>query len=178
MSYEAVAAEIRKYLEDVPSELSEIDMGDSDHDEEAHISESEHDTDSEVSCQSDGDNENEDLHPGQLFIGRDKTTRWKRYMTAPRNIRTRTENIVLRLPGPVARAREAKEPLETFCLFMDDLIIRIITTNTNHYIGSVASNFSRERDARPTNEREIKAFLGNYFNFTIITFNFNFKYLP
>ena len=77
----------------MPSDLSEIDIDDSDHDEEAHISELKHYKDSEVSCQSDGDSDNEDQHSGQLFIGKAKTTCWKREMTASRNIRTRTTKL-------------------------------------------------------------------------------------
>ena len=57
-------------------------------------------------------------------------------------------------------AKNAKSPLECFSLFIDETIIRHITYCTNIYTDSIATNYSKERDAKRTDEGEIKTVVG------------------
>ena len=62
-------------------------------------------------------------------------------------------NTVVHFPGPDGFAREAKSPLESFGLFVNDTIIQVIVSNINAYINSICSSFNRKRDANTTDER-------------------------
>lgn len=95
----------------------------------------------------------------EFFIGKDKKTKWRK--TAPqRNIQTRSENIVFQSPGVKNIAQSAEKALEIWKLFFSDLVIDIIIKNTNKYVQSITKNYSRERDAKPTDKTEIQALLG------------------
>ncbi|XP_022913140.2 piggyBac transposable element-derived protein 4-like [Onthophagus taurus] len=54
----------------------------------------------------------------------------------------------------------AKTLLECWSCIMDDEIMGIIVQQTNQYIESIKSLFKRDRDAKPTDIVELKAFIG------------------
>ncbi|XP_054265460.1 uncharacterized protein LOC128988190 isoform X1 [Macrosteles quadrilineatus] len=63
--------------------------------------------------------DDDDVPLAHLFMVRDKDKniiKWKTYPSLPRNVRTRAENIVLQLPGPVREGKTAKTDLECFSL--------------------------------------------------------------
>ncbi|UYV64774.1 hypothetical protein LAZ67_3001941 [Cordylochernes scorpioides] len=93
------------------------------------------------------------------YIGKDQKTKWKKALP-PKNVRTRSENIITHLPGVKGEAKNAKSILDCWNLFIDDNILECIVTNTNIYIRNIQQNYSRERDANLTNLHEIKALLG------------------
>lgn len=93
------------------------------------------------------------------LLSKDRLVKWEKN-SIPRNVRTRSVNLVRTLPGPVQNAKAAKTPVECFKLFIDDAIIDLITENTNIFIRSIAGNFTRERSCRVTDNVEISAFLG------------------
>lgn len=93
------------------------------------------------------------------FIGKDGTTRWKK-QCPNKIIRTRKENIIVRLPGVRNCGKNAKTAIECWSLFFTDEMLNIIVENTNRYISELAQGYARERRGKPTDVCEIKAFLG------------------
>ena len=152
-TYEQMENRILRLLEEAEDEV--YDNSDSEENDECeelvHNSDSETDSEENFVDQDLTQSETEE----SFFIGRDKKTRWMKN-APPTNIRTRRQNIVTRLPGVRGVAKCAKSALECFLLFIDDDIIRKITTYTNLYIGKIAPNFNRERNAKQTDNTEIK----------------------
>ncbi|XP_030758825.1 piggyBac transposable element-derived protein 4-like [Sitophilus oryzae] len=93
------------------------------------------------------------------FVAKDGITKWRK-MPPPTNVRTKSCNIIIHLPGPKGAAREKKSEIDIYNLFLDDSIINIIVTSTNIYIDKIRSKFARERDARYTDSIEIRSFIG------------------
>ncbi|UYV72085.1 hypothetical protein LAZ67_9001767 [Cordylochernes scorpioides] len=122
-----------------------------------HIEERNWSTDTEQYTLSEEEN-NED--PSfNYYIGKDQKTKWKKALP-PKNVRTRSKNIITHLPGVKGEARNAKSIFDCWNLFIDDNILECIVTNTNIYIWNIQQNYSREIDANLTNLHEIKALLG------------------
>lgn len=94
------------------------------------------------------------------FMGKDKKTVWNKNENDRTNIRTRSVNLVTHVPGPIRNARQTKNPLECFNLFIDESIINEIVTSTNIFIEKLSNNFTRERDCKQTDDIEIRSFLG------------------
>lgn len=86
--------------------------------------------------------------------------RWKKHPPRPKTVKTRQDNIIIRLPGPTQATKNLKTAEEIWNYFFDDTIIRIIVDSTNKYILSIQENFSRDRDASLTDNIEIQAFIG------------------
>lgn len=105
------------------------------------------------------DHEDEPEERNKYFIGKDKTTKWRKE-TPNIHIRTRAHNIITHLPGSKGIARNAKSGIECLNILLDEAIVETITRCTNIYIENIKERFERERDARNTDEREIKAFIG------------------
>lgn len=101
----------------------------------------------------------------EFYLGKDRETRWYLEPQVPRTARTPRHNIipVFHRPGPQGNARLAKTPEETILTMIDDEIISKIVEFTNIYIAKIRTNFERERDARPTDAREMKALIGILF---------------
>ena len=95
-----------------------------------------------------------------IVTGKDRKSYWRKHAPKPKNIRTRQENIIVRLPGPTPATKNLQEPLDIWNYFMDKNIISLIVENTNKYIVSIQQNYSRERDANATDEFEIRALFG------------------
>nr|CAI5839665.1 unnamed protein product [Callosobruchus analis] len=125
---------------------------------------SEHDTNSEQEGESDSDdsldNSTSDDTRNFYFLGRDKTTKWKN--KKPRvNVRTRSHNIITHLPGSRGVAKQARSETECVKLFPNgDEIVNLISIYTNIYITRIRDNYDREKDARLTDQIEIRALFG------------------
>lgn len=76
------------------------------------------------------------------------------------NIRTRENNLITQRPGPRLEAIENNSKIDILNLFIDANITKLITDCTNTYIDFVRANFEQNRDARLTNEVEIRGFIG------------------
>nr|CAI5853098.1 unnamed protein product [Callosobruchus analis] len=136
------------------------DEDDLDEGEEQHIEQSDHDSNSEQELEDEEDEAEDDLvNEGNFYLGKDKTTRWRKTVPA-KNTRTRAHKIIKHLPGTKGDARQAMSPYECIKLYISDDIIRAITASTNIYIEKVKAGFQRYCDAKLTNEREISALIG------------------
>ncbi|XP_044766245.1 piggyBac transposable element-derived protein 4-like [Coccinella septempunctata] len=163
----------QKWFNELPSEFENSsdendydDEGDDYEDEDA-VEESNHDTDSELEVSEDDELLDEEensssSHLSGYYIGKDKITKWRKN---PPNlqVRLRSHNIVKHLPGTKGNARNATTPIECLKLFINEIIVRIITISTNIYIDNIQNRFQRVRDARKTDEREMSAFIGILF---------------
>lgn len=160
-----------KWLEEISDEDANIDenIDVSDQEEENVTIESDHQSESEQNISendltfSDNEFDSEDHEIGNIrskfYTSKDGQNKWQK-TRPPINVRTRSHNIITHLPGPRRDARNAKTEIAALELFLDDRIISVITSSTNIYIENVRQNFARDRDARSTDETEIKAFIG------------------
>lgn len=169
-SYEKKQEHLKKlYDEMITSELAEnenqeivFDDEDSE-DEEDVVNESfenqDSDTEQEISEVESEEISDTPLSDYPYFLGKDNLTKWRK-QTPPKNVRTRSENIVTHLPGPKGEIKNYREPLQFWRHFFDDNLLDIIVENTNNYIQTQQGNFSRARDANLTNKAEIQALIG------------------
>lgn len=149
---------------------NDSDDGESDHVEEENIlSDTESLGDAEINLHQPGqdamtDDESDDNEPlGNIYFAKDKlknVMKWKRNLPNRSQVRTRSRNIVLHLPGPKGEARNTNTEIECFNLFFDNNVIGLIVACTNVYIHFIQDRYQRERDARLTDATEIRAFLG------------------
>lgn len=84
---------------------------------------------------------------------------WKKH-ALPKNVRTRSCNIITFLPGTKGNARNAIRPLDCWTCFIDNNIIETITASTNIFISKVANKYKDKNEARLTNQIEMKALIG------------------
>lgn len=78
-----------------------------------------------------------------------------------KNTRTILKNLVVHLPGPKNAGRLAQTEVETWKLFFDDDLVRIIVTYTNEEISLNKAKFVKmQRYTELTNNTEIEALLG------------------
>lgn len=150
-----------QWFNEITSDESEPE-DESDQSEIDEVNESVHESSSEEEENEDSsENETDDVHMEdvQYYLGKDNKTKWRK-KTPNVQIRTRAHNIVTHLPGSKSFAKNAKTEIECLNLLLDETIIRTITTCTNIYIDEIRIRFDRDRDARNTNEREIRAFIG------------------
>lgn len=139
------------------SDEEEAPLDDSDEDEVDAVECEEHETDSE---QDISDNEEEILQiDGPFFIGKDQSTKWRKHCN-PRNVRTRSENLITHLPGPKETVKNLRTPLAIWQYFFPENVLQVIVDNTNKHIQAVQDKYSRERDAKTTNILELQALIG------------------
>lgn len=111
-----------------------------------------------VECLSDN-MESEEEAEEDFYLGKDKKTAWNKNPPRP-NVKTASRNIISKLPGPKGIAKTATSEIDCINLILDDNIISLIVKYTNFYILSVKEKFLRDRDARLTNDVEIRALIG------------------
>ncbi|XP_026476242.1 piggyBac transposable element-derived protein 4 [Ctenocephalides felis] len=63
----------------------------------------------------------------------------------------------------IGNAKNAATPIECWSLFFTDEMLNIILTYTNQYIEEVKVKYERERDTKPIDSIELKAFIGLLF---------------
>lgn len=134
--------------------------------EEIHLDDEEElDPDADAADPDEGleDDDEDDTPLSNLYFARGKDTsliKWRKTPLGPANVRTRSSNIVIRLPGTKGAARDARSERDCFNLFFDDQVLQVIARSTNIYIATLRQKFSRERDAKDTNVTEIRALIG------------------
>lgn len=85
------------------------------------------------------ENFNEASEESDFYLGKDKT-KWNKLPPRP-NVKTKSRNIVLRVPGPKGEAKKAKSEIDCINLIIDDRIIDLIVKSTNIYIKKSGRNF-------------------------------------
>ncbi|KAJ8965524.1 hypothetical protein NQ314_004065 [Rhamnusium bicolor] len=85
---------------------------------------------------------------------------WKIYPPVTKAVKTRSENLIKRLPGSSMATSSFKKPIEILNYFFNEKILNIIVHSTNKYIYSVSDNYARPRDAKSTDIAEIRALFG------------------
>lgn len=95
----------------------------------------------------------------QFMIGKDKKTKWRKTVVT-KNVRTRTQNIVIHLPGPKLIAKQMKSSIDCFNLLVNNVIYNLITECTNIYIGKIQHKYKNKSLCRPTDVIEIQAIIG------------------
>ncbi|KAL3274328.1 hypothetical protein HHI36_015730 [Cryptolaemus montrouzieri] len=94
----------------------------------------------------------------EWYLGKDKVTKRSKKHPSTK-VRRGAYNVLLRLPGTFGNAREATTPYECWkCIVSPH--ISIIVKNTNIYKPKMQAQFSRERNAKPTDVMEYKCFIG------------------
>ncbi|KAG5898920.1 hypothetical protein JTB14_007955 [Gonioctena quinquepunctata] len=113
MSYEKEQEYSHKLLDDAMFEDDDVDIeydNEEDDLEEDHLEEQLDNSDSEREI-SDTEQETSESLDGPFFIGKDKTTKWRKHQP-PKSVRTRAENSIKQLPGPKASTNNLTDPLE------------------------------------------------------------------
>lgn len=140
------------------AEQSEIHYDDeSDKDEVDFLETNEHNSDTELEISEPEDGIDNTQSP--YFLGKDGLSKWNKHCSR-KNVRTRSENIITHLPGPKSITKNLKSMLDIWHFFIDLDMIRQIVVYTNQHIESVKNNYSRERDAKPTDISEVQALIG------------------
>lgn len=154
--------EILRMLDEDDEDIIE-DFGDeTDTDGEDQLEVREADSETEQEDDSEAEEEFESNENDQFFLGKDKITKWYHNPKSNR-VRTPAQNLIKRLPGVIGNARNASTPLECWNCFFTNDIMEPIVAYTNQYITSIAGKFDRERDAKPIDLIELKAFIGLLF---------------
>ncbi|XP_067122083.1 piggyBac transposable element-derived protein 4-like [Centruroides vittatus] len=94
------------------------------------------------------------------FLARDGT-RWSMWEYPA--TKTRRENLIYLIPGPIGEATNARSIFECWNLFVTDDILDTIVIHTNQQIQKVQPHYERERDANTTDLQEIKALIGLFY---------------
>lgn len=154
-SYDEEMQHLRNLLDTVSSDEEIFNEDDEEPDDEEYNS----NHDSSTENESDEEFEDADSNENDYFLGRDNVTMWNKQK--PRsNVRVSAKNIITKLPGNTCVSKGVTSPLEAWNLLISPELIRNLVKCTNIFIESVKERFSRERDAKQTNEVEMKAFIG------------------
>lgn len=149
-------AAIHELLFNEEDVLENEDNGDeSDTDAEDIVEERQEDSDSE----QEGDSSEEDECCTDVCLGKDKITKWSKKKPNTR-VKRASHNVLMHLPGVIGEARNASSPLECWKCIMSEEMIKMIVNYTNIFIESIRNRFQRDRDAKPTDVAEFKAFIG------------------
>lgn len=159
----------RMMVEDDEGDLQDDfdDEEDTDGEYEVEPRKGDSETEQEASDDDDYDTNGSNTDDNKLFFGREKSkgrkplekTKWNKNPPSQR-VRSKSHNLIRKLPGVIGAARMAKTPFECWSCIMDDEIMGIIVQQTNQYIESIKSLFKRDRDAKPIDIIELKAFIG------------------
>ncbi|CAH2283105.1 Hypothetical predicted protein [Pelobates cultripes] len=92
------------------------------------------------------------------FLGKDKSSKWYRDIPYKKN-RTTPHNLLKQLPGVMGPAKLSKSPVDCWKYLFTGDILDIIVKYTNQYINIIKNKYGCERDAKLTDDIEIKAFI-------------------
>ncbi|CAH2321338.1 Hypothetical predicted protein [Pelobates cultripes] len=91
------------------------------------------------------------------FLGKDKSSKWYRDIPNKKN-RAAPHNLLKQLQGVIGPAKLSKSPVDCWKYLFTGDILDIIVKYTNQYINIIKNKYGRERDAKLTDDIEIKAF--------------------
>jgi len=139
--YEAEESHIRKLLEEVLDEESNVEGGYESDLWSDHQSDSDHNSESEDDADPDNTSDSAAGNQVRNFMGKDGTTEWS-IVVPTNNKRTRSCNILrTHLPCVRRESKNCKSPIDCFQLFVTDML-EIVVENTNKYIDTVSVNYS------------------------------------
>lgn len=157
-----------EWLEEIEREDAEQDIENEEVFGEEDPNEVENDTINQRSDDSDTEQEmdqsDEESHSetaearGLFYLGKNNVIKWNK--VKPPASRTRSHNLIFKVPGPKGIAKNAKTGIDSFSLFIDASMLQQITVSTNTYIEHIKQNYARDRDAKLTDEVEMKAYIG------------------
>ena len=167
MNYEQEQEYLLRLWEEVDSDPAIEHDDDEDFDKDDQLEEREGDSESEQDLEDEVNGEGVDdeilSKPKQrtepYFTGKDRVTKWRKHLPSL-NVRTRSKNIVTRLPGVKGPARNLRTIVDIWKCFFDEEILNMIVSNTNLFITQQEYDRQQYRTARPTDLIEIKALLG------------------
>ncbi|XP_072393640.1 uncharacterized protein [Diabrotica undecimpunctata] len=111
--YEHGQAYLQKLLEEVGLDSSDIESvacEDEPEEEEQDIEEvTNHDSESEQEISDAHETVAVRQSTRLFYIGKNRTTHWKKHPPKPRTTRTRQDNIIIRLPGPTTSTKNLKD---------------------------------------------------------------------
>lgn len=161
-SYTREEERLLKLFEEVETDEAFSDSDDSVADDNVILSD--HISDSDIEPEEDAATQELPVRPSAgsrshlHFLSKDGT-KWNKHCF-PKNVRTRQNNIIVRLPGVIGPAKDASTPIDCWQLFFDDATLNEIVLNTNIYIESLQDRYAKKSDVRPTSLLEIRALLG------------------
>ncbi|KAI4459502.1 autophagy protein 16-like [Holotrichia oblita] len=138
------------------------DMTDSDEEDHLDTRESGSDTEQEIVDTENTDEMEEEAETEaetcpNLFTGKDITT-WSK-IVRNKKVRIRAENLVKRLPISSLPTGFLKHSHEMWKSFINNQMLNLVVYYTNKCIRSIAHNYSRESNARPTDIAEVQALI-------------------
>lgn len=105
----------------------------------------------------------EDIEPenDRYYLDKNKTKWFKAPLQQP-NVRTRSENIITHLPGTRGIAKEKRNPLDCWLLFISEEMLDDIVYYTNRKLTIKASQYNAAHQylVKETNKKELKAVIG------------------
>ncbi|CAK1579943.1 unnamed protein product [Parnassius mnemosyne] len=120
--------------------------------------EQEDDENDEISGQNNSDSDDSvPLADFATYKSRNETE-WRKHPFPA--TRVRSHNIIQKPLGPKGTACNASTLLQCFELFLDPDVFESLVNCTNIYINTIKTKYQRERDAKPTNLTEMRAFVG------------------
>lgn len=160
--YEAEESHIRKLVEGVLDEESNVEVGYESDLWSDHQSDSDHNTESEDNADPENTSDSAAGNQVSNLMGKDGTTEWSTVIPT-KNKRTRSCNIIrTHLPCVRRGSKNCKSPIDCFQLFVTDDMLEIVVENTNKYIDTVSVNYSDhdKYKVKRTTLSEIKACIG------------------
>ncbi|XP_072394949.1 LOW QUALITY PROTEIN: uncharacterized protein [Diabrotica undecimpunctata] len=120
-------------------------------------------SDTEQECEDDQTEGKVSFRREPYCIGKDKLTKWKKHCP-PKNVRTRSTNILIRLPAIKEFVKTQLTPIDIWNCIFDEEMLNLVVDCTNIKIESVTNDYNRQRDVKPTlidfDIVEIKALIG------------------
>ncbi|KAJ8941986.1 hypothetical protein NQ314_010210, partial [Rhamnusium bicolor] len=157
----AITKLLEEVLSDEDGETQYDDQSDDDVSDREELEIHETDSEQEISDVGEDDIYNIYNNTSLSYIGKDNVTYWKKHPPVTKAVKTRSENLIKRLPGSsMAGNQVIKKYIEILNNFFNEEILNIIVHSINKYIQSVSDNYARPRDAKPTDIVEIHALFG------------------
>lgn len=130
--------------------------------EENEFQASDHETNSEASSDGDESHFDNDSDDSNVFYGKDKNFKWQKACKS--RSRTRTNNLIIHLPGPKGRAKniDKNDITAVWKLFLTDNMLETILLHTNVKIRNRYEQFQVPRPSYTAelDMIELNAFLG------------------
>ncbi|XP_050509192.1 uncharacterized protein LOC126886348 [Diabrotica virgifera virgifera] len=160
MDYEKETQRLLKLFEEVLTDEETYEDND-DQSEIDHVEERSECSDTEQEFEEDDQTEEDNVsfRREPHFMGKDKLTKWIKHCP-PKNVRTRSTNIYERLPAIKQFVKTHSTPIDIWNSMFDEEMLNQVVICTNIKIETVTNDYTRQRDAKPTDIAEIKALIG------------------
>ncbi|CAH1986691.1 unnamed protein product [Acanthoscelides obtectus] len=147
-----------KWYEEIDSDTNSCsDLDDAASEDSIHNTGTEQSSDEEEMIES--ISQPQRLSKVPLFVGKNDT-KWLKHKTYEPSRKTRSQNIITKLPGVSREAKGAKEIIDCWQIFFTTEIIAEIVTYTNQKVDEMRKFYGRPRDCLPTDLEELMVFFG------------------